>query len=302
MRVAGCPCLSDAGAHPCACWPGPSPQSGPACGLPCRLHSPPPEAASSGAGWLPPPLPLRQVSFRLLVWAADTPHPHPRCVLTFGPCPLSLDAPCVPSMCRGACASSPCLVTDEDAGSRGGGSEVWPSRPSAPGSAITCLPPWWSALLLSRGPWPRALLPPDEGRTQPHGPCVSFSGAPQDSWVSEGTQDRAQGKRCARLCALGPGRVRAPCSGHRDRTRSGAWAGSGGLGGRLSAGSGRAAPRRARPCYGLGAAPRESPGVGSPRFLPASPLGSHAAGGCAVCRAARDPSPLSPLAEEHRPL
>lgn len=74
------------------------------------------------------------------------------------------------------------------------------------------------------------------------------------------------------------------------------------LGGRLSAGSGRAAPRRARPCYGLGAAPRESPGVGSPRFLPASPLGSHAAGGCAVRRAVRDPSPLSPLAEEHRPL
>lgn len=254
MRVAGCPCLSDAGAHPCACWPGPSAQSGPACGLPCRLHSPPPEAASSGAGWLPSPLPLRQVSFRLLVWAADTPHPHPRCVLTFGPCPLSLDAPCVPSMCRGACASSPCLVTDEDAGSRGGGSEVWPSRPSAPGSAITCLPPWWSALLLSRGPWPRALFPPDEGRTQPHGPCVSFSGAPQDSWVSEGTQDRAQGKRCARLCALGPGRVRAPCSGHRDRTRSGAWAGSGGargqaLGGLRAGGSSpRSALLRARRC------------------------------------------------------
>lgn len=207
-------------------------------------------------------------------------------------------------MCRGACASSPCLVTDEDAGSRGGGSEVWPSRPSAPGSAITCLPPWWSALLLSRGPWPRALLPPDEGRTQPRGPCVSFSGAPQDSWVSEGTQER-DGRRASAALACAPW-VLAVCAPPARVTRTGRAAEPGlevaALGGRLSAGSGRAAPRRARPCYGLGAAPRESPGVGSPRFLSASPLGSHAAGGCAVCRAARDPSPLSPLAEEHRPL
>lgn len=301
MRVAGCPCLSDAGAHPCACWPGPSAQSGPACGLPCRLHSPPPEAASSGAGWLPSPLPLRQVSFRLLVWAADT----PRCVLTFGPCPLSLDAPCVPSMCRGACASSPCLVTDEDAGSRGGGSEVWPSRPSAPGSAITCLPPWSSALLLSRGPWPRALLPPDEGRTQPHGPLVPVCPSVAPPKIAGCQRGPRIGRRASAALACAPW-VLAVCAPPARVTGTGRAAEPGlevaALGGRLSAGSGRAAPRRARPCYGLGAAPRESPGVGSPRFLPASPLGSHAAGGCAVCRAARDRSPLSPLAEEHRPL